>query len=291
MEKLNKILSFLFLFFIVFGVVNADGEKSFSALEPGDFKNKITQENTIVIDIRSPYEISFGKITSDALEINYYEENFLEELDKLNKNKTYLIYCASGHRSMDTKNKMKELGFQSVYDLKGGIASWTDKLFKNLDKNKILEEYKGKPTVILFASTSCPHCRDDVPEIEEKIFDEVGDKINVIINVVNGEGGERFKTKIEQKADSSIDYKTLTGEECGYVPSWIVLDKDGSVVDKSCGNIKKTEGIITRLKDLGVSFDKQKLENKKTNEKDENLWIYILISIGILGGGYWVFKK
>jgi rhodanese-related sulfurtransferase len=113
------ILSILILTFVFFGNTFAE-IKNFSALTTEEFKKEI--KNSIVIDIRTPDEIALGKITEDALEIDYYNPNFKNDLDKLDKNKKYLIYCAHGNRTRDTKNIMKELGFKKVNDLEGGIA-------------------------------------------------------------------------------------------------------------------------------------------------------------------------
>jgi len=115
------ILSFLLLVVGVVGTTLAE-VKPFEALELADFKNEI--KNSTVIDIRTPGEIILGKITKDALEMDFYKEKeFKEDLNKLDKTKRYLIYCRSGNRTDSTKLIMKDLGFTFVNDLKGGINS------------------------------------------------------------------------------------------------------------------------------------------------------------------------
>lgn len=76
-----------------------------------------------IIDVRTPQEFSDGYI-ENAANIDFYAPTFRDELDRLDKNKTYLIYCRSGGRSGRTLGIMAELGFQEVYDVDGGILAW-----------------------------------------------------------------------------------------------------------------------------------------------------------------------
>ena len=73
-------------------------------------------------------EIAEGKIFSEALEIDFYKENFLEEIAKLDKNKKYLLYCHSGNRSGQALKIFRQLGFAEAYDLDGGISNWSKAL-------------------------------------------------------------------------------------------------------------------------------------------------------------------
>jgi rhodanese-related sulfurtransferase len=77
----------------------------------------------VLIDIRTPEEFMSGYIEG-AVNINYHDNDFIEKLDKLDKNKTYLIYCRTGRRSGDTLNVMKRLNFKKVYRILGDIVRW-----------------------------------------------------------------------------------------------------------------------------------------------------------------------
>ena len=77
----------------------------------------------VIIDIRTPEEVSEGYI-ENAVNIDFYADIFKEDLDKLDKNKTYLIYCRSGNRSGQAMPIMKDLGFKEVYNLSIGIKGW-----------------------------------------------------------------------------------------------------------------------------------------------------------------------
>jgi len=84
----------------------------------------IGDTNFVIIDVRTPYEYNGGHIKC-AININYYASNFGTDIDKLDKNKTYLIYCATGSRSAVTLIQMQNKSFQEVYNLSGGINKWT----------------------------------------------------------------------------------------------------------------------------------------------------------------------
>lgn len=77
----------------------------------------------VIIDIRTPEEFAEGYIEG-AINIDYYSETFEDELDSIDKNKMYLIYCEWGNRSGATLATMEGLKFMEVYDIKSGIEAW-----------------------------------------------------------------------------------------------------------------------------------------------------------------------
>jgi rhodanese-related sulfurtransferase len=80
-------------------------------------------EGLVVLDIRTPEEFAAGHIAG-AVNVDYYEANFRDQLDTLDKGAPYVMYCRSGNRSSDARGIMEELGFQEVYELDGGVLSW-----------------------------------------------------------------------------------------------------------------------------------------------------------------------
>lgn len=79
--------------------------------------------NFVILDVRTPEEF-LGEHIENAVNLDYYSDTFRNDLDKLDKNKTYLIYCRSGSRSEKALNIMKELNFKEVYNMSGGIIKW-----------------------------------------------------------------------------------------------------------------------------------------------------------------------
>jgi rhodanese-related sulfurtransferase len=87
-------------------------------------KKMLAAGEVIALDVRTPEEISEGKIQG-ALEIDYKANNFKEKIEKLDKSASYLVYCRSGGRSAKCTKLMKKLGFKQTYDLDGGYAAWS----------------------------------------------------------------------------------------------------------------------------------------------------------------------
>ena len=85
-------------------------------------KNQPSQ-NLIIIDVRTAEEFAGGHLEK-AINIDFYASTFREELSKLDRDKTYLIYCHSGARSSRALAIMEELNFREVYNISGGITAW-----------------------------------------------------------------------------------------------------------------------------------------------------------------------
>ena len=93
-----------------------------SHLQADEFLTRIKQPNMPTIDIRTPEEYDSGHIDG-ALNIDFYATDFIQQLEKLDKNSAYSIYCRSGSRSGKALDMMNELGFTNVVDLFGGYSS------------------------------------------------------------------------------------------------------------------------------------------------------------------------
>lgn len=76
-----------------------------------------------LLDIRTYPEYQQGHI-EHSQQLDFYGPNYINQLKELPKDVPYLIYCRSGNRTNQTLAIMKQLGFQKVYDLKGGIKNW-----------------------------------------------------------------------------------------------------------------------------------------------------------------------
>ena len=90
-----------------------------------EFSEKIAEEGVRILDVRTPDEISKGYIEG-AQFVDFYREDFKIEIDSLNKEFAYAIYCRSGKRSAQAMEIMKEFGFKNLYNLDGGIIEWTN---------------------------------------------------------------------------------------------------------------------------------------------------------------------
>jgi len=82
-----------------------------------------TETNEIVLDIRTPEEYNEG-IIEGAINIDFYADDFAQQLDTLDKGAHYVVYCRSGNRSGQANSTFEELGFTNVTEIDGGIANW-----------------------------------------------------------------------------------------------------------------------------------------------------------------------
>ena len=83
-----------------------------------------TEENALILDVRTPEEFEISRIPN-SINIDFYNpQNFMQEIEKLDKNISYYIYCRTGVRSANSCQLMGELGFNKVYNLVGGIIEW-----------------------------------------------------------------------------------------------------------------------------------------------------------------------
>ncbi|MCS7085582.1 MAG: rhodanese-like domain-containing protein [Bacteroidia bacterium] len=96
-------------------------------LTPAQLKEHCAKHNGTFIDVRTPQEYASGHIKG-CLHIDVLSKDFDKAVSKLDKNKTYYVYCASGGRSENAVDRMIKLGFTSVYnvggfsDIKSGFA-------------------------------------------------------------------------------------------------------------------------------------------------------------------------
>lgn len=94
-------------------------------IDASSFKMMHEQHSHVLLDVRTPEEFSSGHIKG-ASNMNFYNDNFEDDIDGLDKRKKYLVYCGSGGRSRQAMFLMRDLGFEEVYNLTGGISSWNE---------------------------------------------------------------------------------------------------------------------------------------------------------------------
>lgn len=80
--------------------------------------------NSFILDVRTETEVEDGYIPN-ATNIDIYKgQEFIDELEKLDKTKNYYVYCRSGNRSGQACSIMNSLGFENAYNLEGGFMNW-----------------------------------------------------------------------------------------------------------------------------------------------------------------------
>ena len=123
---MKTILTALILFFSVIGFAQTKVEK----VDAVTFKKMIDEKKYYLIDLRTDDELKNKGYIKGSTQIDWFGKNAEAVISKMDKSKTYLIYCAGGGRSGDCADLMKAKGFSHVVDLEKGFEDWKKKGFE-----------------------------------------------------------------------------------------------------------------------------------------------------------------
>ena len=100
-------------------------------ITPAEAEKLMAQENTLVVDVRDAPEVEKSGKVAGAVNVSrgllefradpespYHDKNF-------SKDRTVILYCASGGRSALSGKTLKEMGYERVYNL-GAFKDWVD---------------------------------------------------------------------------------------------------------------------------------------------------------------------
>ncbi len=98
---------------------------------PADARDMIAKGNTLVIDVRDAPEVERSGKVAGAVHVSrgmlefradpestYHDKSFA-------KDKTLIVYCASGGRSALSGKALKDMGYTKVYNL-GAFKDWAE---------------------------------------------------------------------------------------------------------------------------------------------------------------------
>ncbi len=96
---------------------------AFTNLSPNEFMSKLNKtQEAVILDVRTPAEFESGAL-ENAINIDFFSPTFQQRLAMLDKSKPYFVYCRSGNRSAQACNIMSSLGFEELYNMKGGLIN------------------------------------------------------------------------------------------------------------------------------------------------------------------------
>ncbi len=170
-----------------------DSSNIIESIKPTAFAEKLSStSNSYLLDVRTPEEFASGFL-KNALNIDWNNENFDTEVSKLDKENPVFIYCLSGGRSNQAANKLKELGFKTIYELEGGILQWRNAGLpeeKSSTKQDLITPEKfdsllqEKPLVLIdYYANWCAPCMKMKPFLEEISKDNSNDVSVVRLNI------------------------------------------------------------------------------------------------------------
>lgn len=86
-------------------------------------KNHKSDEDVMLIDLRSKEEFDKSHI-ENAVNMDYSQTTFPAAIEKLDREKRYILIDRSQNKSMNTAELMKELRFDKVHIVIGGWEEW-----------------------------------------------------------------------------------------------------------------------------------------------------------------------
>ena len=116
-----KFFSLLFLS-VLFAACNVSSQTG--ALSVADFEKKMTEPKVQLLDVRTASEYQSAHL-KNSLQADWLDKaQFTDRIQYLDKSIPVLVYCASGVRSAQAMELMKQQGFREVYNMSGGLSSW-----------------------------------------------------------------------------------------------------------------------------------------------------------------------
>ena len=122
-----KAINFIIVLFLAINFSACDAQNSFTNINQKEMIDLMKDESIVVIDVRTPGEVSQGYLKGTDHFFNINSSDFEENIKSLDPEKTYIVYCKSSARSSKAANYMASSGFTKIYNLKGGMMSWSDK--------------------------------------------------------------------------------------------------------------------------------------------------------------------
>ncbi len=98
--------------------------QGFSDLGPEAATRLLNHDDAVLLDIREDAEYRKDGRIANAVHIPLGElARRIGELEKY-KGRPLIAYCRSGHRSRGACGLLRKQGFESIYNLAGGIMAW-----------------------------------------------------------------------------------------------------------------------------------------------------------------------
>jgi rhodanese-related sulfurtransferase len=122
----NHPMLVLALVIILFMLVGGEIRQRLSGVTeigPVEATRMLSHDNAVMIDMREDKEYREGHIINAIHAPASKKDSYTGKLEKY-RDRPLIVYCRSGQRSTAVCGKLRKQGFESVYNLKGGVLAW-----------------------------------------------------------------------------------------------------------------------------------------------------------------------
>ena len=176
-------------------------------IAPEDWDNFISNEDVKLIDVRNFYETVIGKFPKSIDPNTETFTDFINYIDKelsANKDQKIAMYCTGGIRCEKASSYMKDIGFNNIFQLEGGIINYLNKVEENKGSwdgecfvfdERVSLKYNSE----IGNYELCHGCRNPIDEEDKgSIYFEEGVSCPNCINVRSDEQNEKSRQRQAQ---------------------------------------------------------------------------------------------
>ncbi|PPL01364.1 thioredoxin [Parapedobacter indicus] len=189
MHSMNNLALIFLLALGLGGCTGRQTQQESSRLSATDFSEKISEtENALILDVRTPEEFEKGHL-ENAVNIDWKGSDFDRNVSKFEPSTPVFVYCLSGGRSKAAADHLKEIGFENITELAGGMMEWRA---NNLPETAPVTTENGmsfaqyqtllnsdKLVLVDFYADWCEPCKKMEPYLK-KIANEMADKVTLV---------------------------------------------------------------------------------------------------------------
>ncbi|MBC7848600.1 MAG: thioredoxin fold domain-containing protein [Chitinophagaceae bacterium] len=167
-------ISVTFLFLLMIGS-SAIAQKSYK-LSTNEFQQHLSANKVQILDVRSAREYQNGHLNR-SLQADWNNRvQFADRTLYLDKSKPLYVYCLSGGRSEAAATWLRNEGFKTVYELKGGFNAWRNAskpvegqpALTQLSPEAFNNSIQSAQVVLVDVGAEwCPPCRQMEPVLAE----------------------------------------------------------------------------------------------------------------------------
>ena len=176
-------------------------------ISPENWDDFISNEDVKLIDVRNFYETVIGKFPKSIDPNTETFTDFIDYIDKelsTNKDQKIAMYCTGGIRCEKASSYMKDIGFNNIFQLEGGIINYLNKIDE--DKGSwdgecfvFDERVSLKYNSEIGNYELCHGCRNPIDEEDKRsIYFEEGVSCPNCINVRSDEQNEKSRQRQAQ---------------------------------------------------------------------------------------------